>query len=116
MAIHNISEHALLITLPQEPDRSGELETAAKLTTPRINRHVIADFTRVETMSSVTVCGLIILNRVLSTTGRQLILCSVPSNIVAVFRRLGLHKLLQFAPDKAAALQVLDQCVCAHGQ
>ena len=115
MTIHNVSEHALLITLPQEPDHSGELETAARLTTLRVNRHVIVDFTRVETMSSVTICGLIILNRVLSTTGRQLILCSVPPNVVAIFRRLGLHKLLQSVPDKAAALQVLDQCACAHG-
>jgi anti-anti-sigma regulatory factor len=63
----------------------------------------------------VTVCGLIILNRLLSTTGRQLILCSVPPNIVAVFRRVGLHKLLQFAPDKSAAAQVLEQCACTYG-
>jgi anti-anti-sigma regulatory factor len=108
MAIHNISENTLLITLPQEPDRSSELETAARLTTPRVNRHVIVDFTRVETMSSVTICGLIILNRLLSTTGRKLVLCSVPPNIVAVFRRMGLHKLLEFVEDKSAALQCLD--------
>ena len=115
MAIHNLSEHALLITLPQEPDRSGELETAARLTTPRVNRHVIVDFTRVETMSSVTICGLIILNRLLSTAGRKLILCSVPPNIVAIFRRVGLLKLLQFATDKAAALQCLDVGICTFG-
>jgi anti-anti-sigma factor len=115
MTIHNLSEDALLITLPQEPDRSSELETAARLTTPRVRRHVIVDFTRVEMMSSVTICGLIILNRLLSATGRQLILCSVPPSVVAIFRRIGMHKLLQFAPDKAAALQVLEQCACAHG-
>jgi anti-anti-sigma regulatory factor len=115
MAIHSISASAVLLTLPQEPDRSDELETIARLTTPKMNRHVIVDFSRVETMSSITICGLIILNRLLSTTGRQLILCSVPPNIVAVFRRVGLHKLLQFAPDKAAAVQVLEQCDCACG-
>jgi len=115
MTIHNVSEDTLLITLPQEPDRSGELETAARLTTPRIRRHVIVDFTRVETMSSVTICGLIILNRLLSTLGRQLILCSVPPDIVAAFRRVGLHKVLQFAPDKVAALQVIEQCASARG-
>lgn len=108
MAIHNITENTLLITLPQEPDRSSELESAARQTTPRMNRHVIVDFTRVETMSSATVCGLIILNRLLSTMGRRLVLCSVPPNIVAVFRRMGLHKLLEFAEDKSAAMQCLD--------
>ena len=115
MAIHNLSEHTMLITLPQEPDRSSELETAARLTTPRINRHVVVDFTRVETMSSVTICGLIILNRLLSTMGRKLILCSVPPSIVAIFRRVGLLKLLQFAEDKAAAVQCLDAGVCTFG-
>jgi anti-anti-sigma factor len=115
MTIHNTSENTLLITLPQEPDRSGELETAARLTTPRVNRHVIVDFSRVETMSSVTICGLIILNRLLSTTGRQLILCSVTPSVMAVFRRVGLHKLLQFVEDKAAALQSLDRRTHACG-
>ncbi len=114
MAIHNLTENTLLITLPQEPDRSNELETAARLTTPRVSRHVIVDFARVETMSSVTICGLIILNRLLSTTGRQLILCSVPPCVMATFRRVGLHKLLQFVQDKAAALECLDHRVCAY--
>ncbi|MBN1506454.1 MAG: STAS domain-containing protein [Sedimentisphaerales bacterium] len=113
MAIHSISASTVLLTLPQEPDRSGELEATARMTTPKMSHHVIVDFSRVETMSSVTICGLIILNRLLSTTGRQLILCSVPPGIVAVFRRVGLHKLLQFAPDKSAAMQVLEQCACA---
>lgn len=115
MALHNLSDSILLITLPQEPDRSSELESAARLTTPRVNRHVIVDFTRVETMSSVTICGLIILNRLLSTTGRQLILCSVPPNVMAIFRRVGLHKLLQFVADKAAAMESLDHRAFAYG-
>lgn len=91
------------------------MESAARLTTPRVNRHVIVDFTRVETMSSVTICGLIILNRLLSTTGRQLILCSVPPNVMAIFRRVGLHKLLQFVADKAAAMESLDHRAFAYG-
>jgi anti-anti-sigma regulatory factor len=115
MAIHNLSEHTLLVTLPQEPDRSGELETAARLTTPRVNRHVIVDFTRVETMSSVTICGLIILNRLLSTMGRKLVLCSVPPNIVAIFRRVGLLKLLQFTEDKLAASEWIESGVSVCG-
>jgi len=115
MALHNLSENTLLITLPQEPDRSSELETAARLTTPRASRHVIVDFTRVETMSSVTICGLIILNRLLSTAGRQLILCSVPPNVVAIFKRVGLHKLLQFVEDKTAAMESIDHRSFVYG-
>jgi len=116
MTLHNLTESMLLITLPQEPDRSRELETAAGLISPRVNRHVIVDFTRVETMSSVTICGLIILNRLLSTTGRQLILCSVSPNIMAIFRRVGLSEVLQFVVDKTAAQKSLDHRAFVCGQ
>jgi anti-anti-sigma factor len=115
MAVHNLSESILLITLPQEPDRSSELETAARLTTPRTSRHIIVDFSRVETMSSVTICGLIILNRLLSTAGRQLILCSVSPNVMAIFRKVGLSRLLQFVADKTAAQESLDRRAFASG-
>ncbi len=115
MALHDLTESVLLVTLPQEPDRSSELETAARLTTPRASRHVIVDFTRVETMSSVTICGLIILNRLLSTAGRQLVLCSVSPSIMAIFRRVGLSRLLQFVADKTAAQESLDHRAFACG-
>ncbi len=108
MALHNLSESVLLVTLPQEPDWSRELEIAARLTSPRVNRHVVVDFTRVETMSLATICGLIILDRRLSTMRRQLILCSVSPGTKALFRRLGLHKLFQFVADTTAAHESLD--------
>ncbi len=109
MALHNLTESVLLVTLPQEPDRSAELETAARLTSPRVSRHVIVDFTRVEAMSSMTICGLIILERLLSAAARQLVLCSVSPNIMAIFRHMGLHKLFQFVTDKTAAQESIEQ-------
>ncbi len=115
MALHDLSESILLITLPQEPDRSSELEAATRLTTPRANRHVIVDFTRVEAMSSVTICGLIILNRLLGATGRQLILCSVSPDIMAIFRRMGLFRLFQFVVDKTIAQASLDHRTFVRG-
>jgi len=115
MALHNLSESILLIALPQEPDRSNELEAAARTTTLRGNRHVIVDFTRVESMSLMTICGLIILTRLLSTAGRQMILCSVSPDIMAIFRRVGLHKLLQFVVDKTAAQEALDHRTFVYG-
>ena len=87
-----LAENILLITPPQEPDRSNELETAARPTAPKVNRHVIVDLIRVETMS-LTIHGLIVLNRLLSTAGRQLVLRPVSPGIMAVFRREELLRL-----------------------
>lgn len=115
MAIQNVSERALLVTLPREPDLSGDLETAARLVSSKVDHHVIVDFSYVEAMSSVTVCGLIILNRLLTAAHRQLILCSVPPNVAGTLKRMGLHTLLEFAEDECAALQSLDRSVCADG-
>jgi len=109
MATQNLSEHALLITLPAEPSSSSDLEAAVKSTRPGSDRDVIVDFSLVEILPSATICNLIVLERVLSAAGRQLVLCSVSPNIRAIFRRVGLHKLFRFTEDELAAVQSLDR-------
>ncbi len=108
MGIQHLSEHVLLITLPAEPQSGNEAEMAMRSAGARPDCDVIVDFSLVEIMSSATLCNLLILERQLNTTGRGLILCSVPPKIAGVFTRVGLHKLFQFADDEFAALQALD--------
>ena len=43
---------------------------------------------------------------------RQLVLCSVPPNVMGVFGRVGLQRLFVFADDKRAALEWLAQHAC----
>jgi anti-anti-sigma regulatory factor len=109
MTTQNLSEHLLLITLPAEPQLSSELEVVAKSTHPGSDRDVIVDFSLTGILPSATICHLIVLERVLSAAGRQLVLCSVSPNVLAIFRRVGLHKLFRFADDEMTAVQSLDR-------
>jgi len=108
MATQRLSEHVLLVTLPAEPGTGHDLEMVARATHPGSEDDVIVDFTLVEILPSATICHLIVLERVLSAAGRQLVLCSVSSDVKAVFRRVGLHKLFRFADDELAAAQALE--------
>jgi anti-anti-sigma regulatory factor len=112
MAIQNLSEHILLITLPAEPQSGKELEIVVRSAGTRVDCDVIVDFSLVEILSSAMICNLLILERLLSVTSRQLILCSISHNIDGIFTRVGLHKLFRFAEDEFAALQSLDRSTC----
>jgi anti-anti-sigma regulatory factor len=114
MATQNLSEHVLLITLPGAPQSSNDLEVTARSTRPGSDHDVIVDFAHVEILPSATICNLIVLERVLSAAGRQLVLCSVSPSITAVFRRVGLHKLFRFTEDELAAIQALDRGECTY--
>ena len=108
MAILNLSEHVLLVTLPAEPLYDSDLETVMRSTRSRGDCDVIVDFSLAEVLSSATLCNLMVMERQLSITGHQLILCSVPANIMGIFTRVGLHRLFRFADDEFAALQSLE--------
>ncbi|MBM4025034.1 MAG: hypothetical protein FJ280_06440 [Planctomycetes bacterium] len=108
MATQHLSEHVLLITLPAEPQLSSDLEVVARSAHPAFDRDVIVDFALVEILPSATICHLIVLERVLSAAGRQLVLCSASQQVMAIFRRIGLHRLFRFTEDEFAAVQSLD--------
>lgn len=108
MGIQSVSKHVLLITMPAEPQPGDEVEKEMRRAGERADCDVIVDISRVEIMSSGTFCGLIVLERLLSASDRQLILCSVPPNIAGIFTRVGLDSLFSFADDQDAALQSLD--------
>ena len=108
MAIQNLSSHVLLITLPKEPSSGSELEMAAHAARCGPDRDVLVDFSLVEALPAGIICNLIILQRLLNASGRQLILCSVLPPIALAFKRVGLGKLFRFAEDEFTALQSLD--------
>lgn len=110
--MQQLSEHVLLITLSTEPQSGHEAETVLRSAGARTDCDVIVDLSVVEIMSSATLCSLLILERLMSTSSRQLILCSVPPSIMGVFTRVGLHKLFHFASDDFTALQALDRSTC----
>ena len=112
MAIQNLSEHVLLITLPAEPQLGKELEMVVRSAGTGTDCDIIVDFSLVEILSSAMICNLMILDRLQSVAGRKLVLCSVSRNICGIFTRVGLHKLFRFAEDEFTALQSLDRSTC----
>jgi anti-anti-sigma regulatory factor len=113
MAMQHLSQHVLLITLPKEPQSSNDLELAAHAARSQTDRNIIINFSLVETLPTATICSLIILERLVSAAGRQLVLCSVPPQAMKAFKRMGLWKLFRFTRDELAALQLLDRSLCS---
>ena len=109
MAAQPLSENVQLISLPPEPQLSNEMEIAAHDVSTGADRDIIVDFSRAEILPSATICGLIVLERLLTAMDRHLILCAVPPNIVGIFKRVGLYPLLRFADNQAAAMKRLAE-------
>ncbi len=105
MPIENLSEDVLLVTLPQQPQAADELDVVNKMLGDSVDRDVIIDLSDVQVLTSGTICGLIILDRLLRAAGRQLVLFDVPSAIKKVFIRTGLLTVFEFANDELAALE-----------
>ncbi len=105
MPIENLSEDVLLVTLPQQPQAADELDVVNKMFGDSVDRDVIIDLSDVQMLTSGTICGLIILDRLLRGGGHQLILFDVPSAVKKVFIRTGLLTVFEFANDELAALE-----------
>jgi len=111
VGIQNLSENVLLITLPEQPQRGDELEKVKRVLSEELNCNVVVDFSRVQMLTSETLCDLITLDRSLKEFGRLLVLCNVPSKIERIFIRngmvysKGLKTVFEFAKDELAALQ-----------
>ena len=108
MAIQNLSENVLLVTLPKEPQRSNELENINEIAGNRGDCDVVIDFSRVEILTSTSLCNLMILNKLLSGLGNKLILCNVPLPIKCIFTVTALDSFFKFVDDKFAALQYMQ--------
>ena len=114
MGIQYLSDRALLITLPREPQSGAELQAVARMIGPNFARHAIVDFSLVEIMPSEVVCSLMVLERTLEQVDRQLVLCSVAPRIMDIFKRIELADLFRFTEDEFTALQSLGRSLC-HG-
>ena len=107
MGIQNFSKNIVLITLPEQPQYGDELEVVNNMLCETVDRDVVIDFAKVQMLTSETICGLMILDRLLGGTGHQLVLCNLSSAIKQIFVRTGLVTVFQFADDELAALGYL---------
>ena len=105
MGIQTFSEDILLITLPEQPQHSDEIEIVNKLLSDSVDFDVIVDFSKVEILTSGSICGLMILSKLLQGAERKLVLYNLPAAIKQIFERTGLVTVFDLADDESDAQQ-----------
>ena len=104
MEVDNYLKDVLLVTLPREPHLGPELDKLTEIVSEGCSRDVIVDFTNVAMLTSESICSLMILDKYLSSFGRQLVFCNASAEITHVFGRTGLAAVFTFADDALAAV------------
>jgi len=108
MAIQNISENVIVVTLPKNQQRSEELTAINEIVNDKGGCDVIIDFCRVEIVTSADICNLLILHKLLIELGHRLILCNVAFATKCIFSVTGLDKVFEFVDDKPVALKTIE--------
>ncbi len=104
MGIQFFSDRILIVSLPAQPQQSDEFQALNGMFAEAVDRDVVMDFSDVEMLTSESICGLLILAKLLSGAGHEFILCSVPPAINDIFGRTGLLSVFEFAETQAEAL------------
>ncbi|MHC4207023.1 MAG: STAS domain-containing protein [Planctomycetota bacterium] len=105
MGIQTFSEDILLITLPEQPQHGDEIDIVNKLLSDSVDFDVMIDFSKVEMLTSGSICGLMILSKLLHGAERKLVLYNLPPAIKQIFERTGLVTVFDLADDESDAQQ-----------
>lgn len=104
MGIQNLSRDILVVILPPQPQYGQELDEVNRMLSETVDYDVVINFSDVQMLTSETICGLMILDRLLRGAGRQLVLYNLSSSIKQIFVRTGLVTVFHFADDELGAL------------
>jgi len=105
MGIQTFSEDILLITLPEQPQHGDEIDIINKLLSDSVDFDVMVDFSKVEMLTSGSICGLMILSKLLQGAGRKLVFYNLPPAIKQIFERTGLITVFDLVEDETEAEQ-----------
>lgn len=105
MGIQNYSDDILVVTLPEQPHHGQEIDVVNKLLSDSVDFDVMIDFIKVEMLTSETICGLMILSKLLKGAGRKLVLYNLSSSVKQIFVRTGLLTIFNLVDDQFAALE-----------
>jgi anti-anti-sigma regulatory factor len=108
MGIQTFSEDILLITLPEQPQHGDEIDIVNKLLSDSVDFDVMVDFSKVEMLTSGSICGLMILGKLLKGANRKLVLYNLPPAIEQIFVRTGLVTVFDLVDNESEA-QLLIQ-------
>jgi anti-anti-sigma regulatory factor len=105
MGIQTFSEDIILIILPEQPQHGDEIDIVQKLLSDSVDFDVMVDFSKVEMLTSGSICGLMILSKLLRGAERKLVLYNLPPAIEQIFVRTGLVAVFDLADDEMDAQQ-----------
>ena len=108
MGIQNYSEDIILVTLPEQPHHGQEIDVVNKMLCDSVDSDVMVDFVKVQMLTSETICGLMILSKLLKGAGRKLVLYNLSSSIKQIFVRTGLLTIFDLVEDQFAALEQIQ--------
>lgn len=109
MGIRSLSDDIVIVNLPSQPQQSDEFETLNGMLSETIGHDIVMDFSQVEMLTSESICGLLILAKLLEGAGHNFVLCSVPPAINDIFNRTGLLSVFEFADTEEDAVACVMQ-------
>ncbi|MGD0464541.1 MAG: STAS domain-containing protein [Tepidisphaeraceae bacterium] len=106
MPIEKWSDSVAVVHLADDPQFSEELEAAAKLGPPCLNR--VLDFSAVHFVNSSNVAALLTLRNQIQRQNGKLVLCNLANQILSTFLVTGLDKIFQISEDVPTALATIQ--------
>jgi anti-anti-sigma factor len=108
MAIENLTEDVVYVSLPAEPELGGELDKVSKIASEKAVSNVVVDFSDVTIVTSPNLSVLLKLRKQLDSNSKRLICCGVSTMTKGIFTITGLETVFEFADDKSSALGALE--------
>lgn len=115
VGIENYLEDVLLVTLPAEPHLGSELDRVTEMVSEGCSQDIIVDFSVVDMLTSESICALMILDKYLCASERQLVFYNTSPEVMHIFSRTGLSAVFTFADDEYGALQAVRRPACMCG-
>ena len=104
MSVEFCNEGRILVNLPAEPEMRDKLDSIAEKVGWAINADVAIDFSAAEIVTSLSLCRLLRLRKLLLDRGHRLILCGLGNSTRGIFAVTGLDNVFEFADDETATL------------
>lgn len=102
--VENILQDTLLVDLAPEPRMCDELDSISETMSPMADRDVVVDFSKADIVTASSLSKLLKLRKLLTDSGRRLVLCGLAGNTRGVFKKTALDRVFEFAADRSVVL------------
>src|SRR5580700_8241093 len=106
MSVEKWSDSIMIVHLGSDPHFSEEIEQAAEMTGPYVDR--VLDFSAVHYVNSSNIAALLRLRRQVYEQKGKLVLCNVSNPIWTTFLITGLDKIFEFSENVPTALATIQ--------